>query len=176
MSWSEAKRRASSPVHLHHPCRLALAQQRQRALHQRQDGLGLLVPGGGALGDADDALLQRLQVGQHQFGVDDLGIAHRVDAALHMRHVRILEAAHDVRDGIGLADIGQELVAQPLALGGAAHEAGNVHEGEAGGNDLLGLGDGRDAVEARIGHGHVAGIRLDRAERIVRRLRGGRAG
>ncbi len=33
--------------------------------------------------------------------------------------VLVLEAADDVDDGVHLADVGEELVAQPLALAGA---------------------------------------------------------
>ena len=53
-----------------------------------------------------------------------------------MGDVVILEAAQHMRHRIDLADIGEELVAQPFALGGAAHQPGNVDEGDAGGNDL----------------------------------------
>ncbi len=40
----------------------------------------------------------------------------------------VVEAAHDVDDGVGLADVGQELVAQAFALGGAGDQAGDVDE------------------------------------------------
>jgi hypothetical protein len=72
---------------------------------------------------------------------------------------------------VDLTDGGEELVAEPLAFRGAAHEAGNVDEGEPGRHDLHGLGELRQRIEARIGHRHLAYVRLDGAERIVRRLR-----
>ena len=40
----------------------------------------------------------------------------------------VVVGAHDVDDRVGLADVGQELVAQALALVRAAHEAGDVVE------------------------------------------------
>ena len=119
----------------------------------------------------DDALLERVEIGQHQFGLDRLDVGDRIDLAFDMRDVAILEAAHHMGDGIDLADVGEELVAEALALRSAAHEAGDVDEGQARRNDLLRAGDLRQHVKARIGHAHVADIGLDGAERIVRRLR-----
>ena len=42
--------------------------------------------------------------------------------------VRVLEAAHHLDDGVHFADVGQEFVAQSLALARAFHEPGDVHE------------------------------------------------
>jgi hypothetical protein len=85
-------------------------------------------------------------------------------------HVVVHEAAGHEGHRVGVADIGQELVAQPLALGGAAHQARHIHEIDARGNDLLGAGDLGQRLQARLGHGHVAHIGLDGAERIIGRL------
>ena len=84
-----------------------------------------------------------------------------------MDHVGILEAAQHIGDGVDLADMGEELVAEPFALGGAAHQPGDIDEGEPRGDHLRGLGDGRQPVEPRVGDRHLADIRLDGAERIV---------
>ena len=54
----------------------------------------------------------------------------RVDAALDVGDVALLEAAEHVHDRVDLADIGEELVAQPLALRGAAHQPGDVDEAD----------------------------------------------
>ena len=90
-----------------------------------------------------------------------------IDAAFDMDHVVVLEAAQHIGDGVDLADIGEELIAEPFALRGAAHQPGNIDEGEPRGDHLRGLGDGREPVEPRIGHRHVADIGLDGAERII---------
>ena len=58
-----------------------------------------------------------------------------------MGDVAVLEAAHDMGDGVAFADIGEELVAEPLALRGAAHEAGDVDEGQPRRDDFLRAGD-----------------------------------
>src|SRR3546814_6206717 len=58
-----------------------------------------------------------------------LGIAERVDRALDVGHLA-LEAAQHVDDGVDLADVGEKLVAEALALGGAAHERSEEHTSE----------------------------------------------
>jgi hypothetical protein len=55
--------------------------------------------------------------------------------------VVVFKAAQDVDDRIHFADVAQELVAQPFALGCAAHQPGNVDKAELGGDDLLAAGD-----------------------------------
>ena len=74
-------------------------------------------------------------------------------------------------DRVAFADVGEKLVAEALALRGAAHQAGDVDEGQPRRNDLLGAGDPGERRQARIRHRDVADIRLDGAERIIGRLR-----
>ncbi|MNL33649.1 hypothetical protein D3C87_1555740 [compost metagenome] len=112
-------------------------------------------------------LFHRGQVGQRQFGVDDFDVRQRIHLARHVDHVRILEAAHDVRDGVGFADIGQELVAQALALGRARHQAGDIDEFHRRRQDTLWLDDLSQLRKPRIRHFHDAHIGFDGAERIV---------
>ena len=152
----------------------AFAQGRQRRLHDGELGLRVLVAALRLLASRIDALLEAVEIGQHQLGLDRLGVAHRIDPALDVGHVGILETAQHVHDGVDLADVGEELVAQPLALRGAAHQAGDIDEFELRGDDLGRLGDRGKGIEALVGHGDPADIGLDGAERIVRRLgRGG---
>ena len=67
--------------------------------------LGLFVAGtGGALGFVGHRL-HRLQVGQHQFGIDRLSIAYGIDRAVDMGDVGVVEATHHVQNGIDCADI-----------------------------------------------------------------------
>ena len=91
--------------------------------------------------------------------------------AFDMGDVAVLEAADHVGDRVAFADGGEELVAEPLALRGAADEAGDVDEGEPGRDDLLRAGDLGQHVETGIGHRDLADVGLDGAERIVGRLR-----
>ncbi len=87
-----------------------------------------------------------------------------------MDHVRVVEAAHDVDDGVGLADVRQELVAQPLALRRAGDEARDVDELDGRREGLLASGEGREAVQPRVRHADDAHVGLDGAERVVGRL------
>jgi hypothetical protein len=76
-----------------------------------------------------------------------------------------------MHDGIDFPDVGEELVAETFTLRRAAHQAGDVDEGDAGRDDFLGAGDCRQLLHAGIWNGDFAGVRLDRAEGIVCRLR-----
>ena len=60
---------------------------------------------------------------------------------------------------------------RPFALGSAAHQAGDIDKAQLGRDDLLAAGNPRQLIEPGIGHADIADVRLDRAERIVRRLR-----
>ena len=162
---------SSSDLALDEPRRLAFAQKGERALDEIERLLRLLVGAAYPLLERGDALLEGFEVGEHQFGLDRLDVGDRVDAALDMGDVTILETAHHMGDGVDLADIGEELIAEAFALRGAAHEAGDIDEGEARRNDFRRSRDRGQRGEPRVGHGDLAHIRLDRAERVVRRLR-----
>ncbi len=155
------------------PRRLALAEQLQRLAEHAGRDLRLLVALRGLLGEGGDALLEAFEVGEHQLGLDRLGIGDRIDLVVDMLDVVVLEAAQHMDDRVDLADVAEELVAQPLALGGAAHEAGDVDEGELGLDLLRRARDLLQLVEPRIGDRDIAHVRLDRAEGIVGRLRRG---
>ena len=86
-----------------------------------------------------------------------------------MHHVGVTEETHDFADGVRLADVREELVAQALALAGAGHETRDVHELDGGGHDARGMVDVRQRVQARVGHGHHAHVGLDGGERVVGR-------
>ena len=107
------------------------------ALDEVERLLGFLVAALRLLLERGDALLQALEIGEHQLGLDRLDVGDRIDLALDMDDVAVLEAAHDVGDGVDLADVGEELVAEAFALRRAAHEAGDVDEGEPRRDDLL---------------------------------------
>ena len=96
-----------------------------------------MSPCGRLLGEGGDALFEAFEIGEHQFGLDRLGIGDRIDLVLDMLDVVILEAAQHMDDRVDLADVAEELVAEPFALRRAAHQAGDVDEGELGRDDLL---------------------------------------
>ncbi len=153
-----------------------LTQLGQGEIHQTQSGGALLVPGLGPLFEVHDPLLQALQVGEHQFGLDDVEVGDRVNPPLDVGDVVVDEAARNEGDGVAIPDVGQELVSQALALSRAPDQTRDVDEVDAGGNDLPGPGDLRQGVETRLRHRHVADIGFDGAEGIVGRLRRRRLG
>jgi hypothetical protein len=130
--------------------------------------LGFLVVARlGDLGRARQRLLDRRQVSQAELGLDHLDVGDRVDPAGDVDDVLVVEAADDVDDRIGLADVGEELVAEALALRRAGDEPGDVDELDNRRDDPLRLDDRREGAEPRVGQLDDADVRLDRAERIV---------
>ncbi len=111
-------------------------KQLQRALDQIELLLGILVVAFGFLAQVVDALLEAVEIGQHQFGLDGLDVGQRRDLAFDMGDVGILEAAHHVRHRVDFANVGQKLVAEAFALRGTAHETSDVHERQLRRNDL----------------------------------------
>ena len=88
-----------------------------------------------------------------------------------MHDVLVIEAAHHVDDGVALPDVGQKLVAQALALGGALDQAGNVHKFHHGGGGLLGVVHLGQRVQPVVGYGHHTHVGIDGAEGVVCSLR-----
>ena len=141
------------------------------AAHEISRLLRILVAALDLLLQRRDTLFEAFEIGEHQLGLDRLDVVERRDLAGDMGDVVILETAHDMGDGVAFADIGEKLIAEALAFRGAAHEPGDIDEGEPGRDDLFGTGDAGQHVKARIGHRHIADVRLDGAERIICRLR-----
>ena len=144
-------------------------------LQDREARGGLLVAmRGGALGFVEEALGD-LEVGEHQFRLDRVDVADGVDGTVDMGHIGIGEAADDMEDGVDLANVRKELVAQSLAFAGTLDEPGDVDESESRRNHLLCLDVRLDFGEPVIRDADDADIGLDRAEGVVRG-RGTRSG
>ena len=141
-------------------------------LHSCLHGLQLrprLLLDPGLLLDARQRLLQALEVGEDQLRGDRVDVARRIDLAVDVRDVDVLEDAGDLADGVGLADVGEERVAHALALRGAPHDARDVHETHRRGQDALRVVQLRQHREPGIRHPDHTDVRLDRRERIVGR-------
>ena len=149
------------------PQSAAVLEEGVRALEGRELGERFFIAGlGGAL-HAVQPLLHGGEVGEGELELDDLAIAHGIDAVHHVQDVVVVEAADDVHDRVRLADVGEELVAESLALGRALDESGDVHELDGGGHGALRADDARQLVESRIGEVHPADVRVLGRERIV---------
>ena len=92
-----------------------------------------------------------------------------------MDDVGVLKAADDMHDGVHLADVRKELVAQPLALRGAADQPRNVHKLDGRGGVLFGFINLGERVEPFVRHGDHADVRLNGTEGVIRAL-GARVG
>ena len=123
------------------------------------------------------AAVHHLQVGHDEFEVDRFNVADGIDGHVRagvgddVHDVLVIEAAHDVNDGVRATDVLQKLVAQARALAGALDKARDVHEFDDRGGLLFGVVHLGELVQPLVGHGHHADVRLDGAERIVGALR-----
>ena len=124
-----------------------------------------------------DAAVDHLKVGHDEFQVDRLNVAEGVDGDVRarvghdMHDIFIVEAAHDVDNGVRAADVLKELVAETRTLARALDEARDVDKFDDGGGLLLGVVHLGELIEALVGNGHHADVRLDGAEGVVGALR-----
>ena len=136
-------------------------------------GSALVVAALGGLCHAACAVLHHLKVGQDQLVVDGVDVGNGVhglglgNILHHMDDVVIVKAAHHMHNGVALADVAQELVAQTRALTGTLHKACDIHEFHDGRGLFIGLPDLGQLVQTLVRHGHDAAVRLDGAEGIV---------
>ena len=144
--------------------------------HHLDFELGILVGSLRRTFQLGQAVFQMLDVGQHQFDLDRLHVGNGIDLAGHVDHVGILEAANHLQDGVDLTDVREKLVAEALALARPLHDARDVDQLEGGGDHLLRRDVFGDLREAAVGHAHHPLVGLDRAEGVVRALRGLRHG
>ena len=154
------------------PGGLAVVEPGEQALEHLHLVEELLVPLGGLLGLVDPPL-HHLRVGQDQLQVDDVDVPDGVRGALHMDDVLVVEAADHVDDGVGHADVGEELVAQALPPGRALHQPGDVHELDDGGGGLLRVVHLGELVQPLVRHRHHPHVGVDGAEGVVGALRAG---
>ena len=84
-----------------------------------------------------------------------------------MDDVVVIKAAHHVHDGIALADVAQELVAQACTLAGTLDQTGDVYKLHDGRCLFVGLPDLSQLVQPLVRHGHDAAVGLNGAEGVV---------
>src|SRR5690606_21254044 len=118
-----------------------------------------------------DLFFDRVEVPELQFCVDNLLVGHRVDTSVDVDHVVVFKAAHDMHDGVDLANVGQKLVSEAFALACAFNEPGDVYKSDRGRNNPFRLYDVGQDLEAGIRHVNDSHVGFDRAKREVCRLR-----
>ena len=139
-------------------------------------GSGALVAAFDLFRDALAPFFYGFEIGEHQLGVDDLDVAHRIDAAGDMMDVGVFEAADDLNDGVDFADMGEKFITQPFALTRALDQAGDVDKFDHRRNDDVGFHHLLQYLQPSIGHGDHADVGVDGAKGIIGRLRFAGAG
>ncbi len=124
-----------------------------------------------SLAGALETALEVLDVRKDQLEVNGLDITCRIDRTVYMHNVVVVEAADNGNDGIYLTGVRQELIAQALALGRAAHQTRNVHELDHRRRGLLCVIEIGQRLLTLIRYSDHADVRIDRTERIVRAFR-----
>lgn len=134
----------------------------EKDVHQ---AFGVFISAGrGLLGDLCEAVFDSLEVFNLELRVDDLFVTDRVHATVHMDDIVVIKAAEDVEDGVSLADIGEELVAETFALAGTFNEAGDVHDFDRGRDDTFRVAELLEFFETFVRDYCGTDIRLDCAE------------
>ena len=175
---ADERRSQSQELHgLHdaHLLRILLVINREsRVLEIFHKGTGKLefqfqfgIAAAGELFRFVDFLLQIFQIRQHEFGQNQFEIAGGIDLLLDMHHIRILEQADNVRHGIHIADMTEELVAEPLPLARAFDKSGDVDKLHCRGDDLRGMFQLDQIIHALVGNRYDSRIRINRAERKI---------
>ncbi len=112
-------------------------------------------------------LLDGLEVGQDHLGLDRRDVTGRIHLAVDVADVLVAEDPRHLADRGRLPDVREEPVAEALTLAGAAHDAGDVHELDGGGDDPRGVEESGERREPRLGHPDHADVGLDGRERVV---------
>ena len=127
--------------------------------------LGLLVAThAGLLLHFLDAVLDGLEVLYLQFRVDDFLVANGIDTAVNMHDAVVVEAAEHMDDGVALAYVGQELVAQALTLAGTFHEARNIDDVADSRHDATRVHKFGKLGQSFVRHGDLSELSINGAE------------
>ena len=114
-----------------------------------------------------DAVFYGFQVFQLQFRIDDFLIAQRVYRTVYVNDVIVFEAAQHVDDGVALADVSQELIAQAFSLAGTLHKAGNVYNVAHSGHNATRMYQFGQSCQSLVGHGYLSHLGVDSTKRKV---------
>jgi hypothetical protein len=121
-------------------------------LHKEVLHLKRLATTAGLLLVVLERLLSELDVLDAQLVADDLQVTDGVDVTLNVNDLSIVEATHDLEDGIDGANVGQERVSETSTSRSTTGQTSNVVDGKVGRDAGLGLVLLAKPVEALIGH------------------------
>ena len=150
---------------------LALLQSGQSRPQQALLLHGFLVTAAHFAHNVLESFFNTFHIGQHELCVDGIGICNGINVVRDMHHITIFKTADHMGNGIGLADIGQKLIAQPLALACAFDQPSDVYKGHPCRNYIRRICDLCQIGQARVGHIDLADIGFNRTKWKIRRLR-----
>jgi hypothetical protein len=87
------------------PQRLSFVEYRARAFEHGQLSLRVLVTRTRRRLHAVQPSLNRPEIRERKLELDHIAISHGIDGTHHVRNVRVLEAAHDLNDRVGLTNM-----------------------------------------------------------------------
>ena len=93
------------------PQRLAFVEHSLRAFEHRQLRVCILIAGARGALHSVESPFYRPEIRERELELDHVAVADGIDRTHHVRDVGIVEAADDLYDGVGLADVRKELVA-----------------------------------------------------------------
>jgi len=88
-----------------------------------------------------------------------------------VNHVFILKTANDMNNRIHLANVRKELVAQTFAAARTLYQTRNIYEFQSRRRVFLRMIHLRQYIQTGIRNRNHTRVRLNRAERVIRRLR-----
>src|SRR3546814_393486 len=100
----------------------------------------------------------------------DLFVAQRVHGPVHVNYIVIVETAEYMNNGIGSADITQELIAQAFPFACPFYQAGDINDLNSGWNQSLRIDQICQLTETIVRNGNGTDVGIDGTEREVGRL------
>lgn len=106
-------------------------------------------------------LLDELDILDPKLVRDDLKITHRVDIALYVNDLSIIEASHNLEDSVDCSDVRQESIAETSTSRGASRQTGDVVDCEVGRYARLWVVVLDQPVISVVRHNHSCFFRVD---------------
>jgi len=134
---------------------------------ERQFVLRFFFAGFQALFGFSYPVVKCVEIFEYKLGFDNFDVALGIDGAINMDDVGVIETSDDMENGINVAYVCEELIAEAFPFVGAANQAGNVKKLQRGGSGFRGPEDLRQSIKPIVGDGNNANIGIDRAKGIV---------
>ena len=117
------------------------------------------------------ATFDGFEVFQLQFRIDNFLVANRVDRAIDVGDVIVLETAQHVDNRVGFTDVSEEFVTQSLTLRRTFYKSCNIDNFARRRHDSPRMHQFGQLRQSLVGHGDDTDIRLNRAKWKIRSLR-----